>query len=109
VGRGAIESFCVLLYHAPLGQQSRERLGFLRDHSDGFALAEFDLEQRGPGEVLGTKQTGNINFKIAVLHRDQKLLPKVQKIAESIINLHSDIVPLLIKRWIGAAEVYKTA
>ncbi len=79
VGRGNIASHCVLLYHAPLSKTAQKRLGVLRESSDGFMIAQRDLEIRGPGELLGTKQTGIAEFKVADLVRDQHLIPQVQK------------------------------
>jgi len=81
VGRGAAQSSCVLLYHAPLSEPARERLAILRDTHDGFEIARRDLEMRGPGEVLGTRQTGEQAFHIADLVRDQKLLPRIDHAA----------------------------
>ncbi|GAA5524692.1 ATP-dependent DNA helicase RecG [Microbulbifer aestuariivivens] len=83
VGRGSVASHCVLLYGTPLSQGGRARLQALRQHSDGFAIAEEDLRLRGPGEILGTRQTGEIQHRIADLQRDAHLLPQVQRIAAS--------------------------
>src|ERR1700754_2689313 len=84
VGRGAQESTCVLLYRAPLSQLARERLATLRDSTDGFAIAQKDLELRGPGELLGTRQTGLAELKVADLIRDADLLPHVRSTAETL-------------------------
>jgi ATP-dependent DNA helicase RecG len=81
VGRGKVASHCVLMYHGPLSQQGKERLQVMRDSTDGFVIAEKDLELRGPGEVLGTRQTGMINFRIADLQRDEALLNGVKQAA----------------------------
>src|SRR5690606_16458053 len=81
VGRGATESFCVLLYQQPLSKQGRERLDIMRQTNDGFVIAEKDLELRGPGEVLGTRQTGELNFRIANLQRDAQLLDDAKQLA----------------------------
>jgi len=99
VGRGSIASHCVLLYGTPLSQNGRARLQALRQHSDGFAIAEEDLRLRGPGEILGTRQTGEIQHRIADLQRDAQLLPQVQRIAASPA-LGSDLRRQLIERWL---------
>ncbi|WP_027853423.1 ATP-dependent DNA helicase RecG [Marinobacterium litorale] len=105
VGRGSVESFCVLMYHAPLSQQGRERLAVMRESSDGFRIAEKDLELRGPGEVLGTRQTGMMAFKIADLQRDSALLPKIKQ-AAAVLDADSGLCQSLIKRWLGAGDDY---
>ncbi|MCF6435603.1 ATP-dependent DNA helicase RecG [Pseudoalteromonas sp. MMG022] len=102
VGRGAIASHCLLLYHAPLSATAQKRLGVLRDSNDGFVIAERDLEIRGPGEVLGTKQTGLAEFKVADLNRDKALLEQVRPIALRIMKEHPNSVEPLITRWLGA-------
>ena len=84
----------------PLGQKAMQRLQFIRDSQDGFAIAEFDLKLRGPGEVFGTKQSGLANLRIANLLRDKDLLPKVAGAAELILTQHQTIIPLLLQRWI---------
>ncbi|GAA5443839.1 ATP-dependent DNA helicase RecG [Microbulbifer sp. NBRC 101763] len=99
VGRGSIASHCVLLYGTPLSQNGRSRLQALRQHSDGFAIAEEDLRLRGPGEILGTRQTGEIQHRIADLQRDAELLPQVQRIAASP-TLNQEMRCQLIKRWL---------
>ncbi|GHC28499.1 ATP-dependent DNA helicase RecG [Aidingimonas halophila] len=101
VGRGDTESFCVLLYHPPLSAHSRERLGVMRDTSDGFRIAEKDLELRGPGEVLGTRQTGLAQMKIADLERDRDLLDRVTLLAKSLLELAPEASTPLIHRWLG--------
>ncbi|WP_108471975.1 ATP-dependent DNA helicase RecG [Rhodanobacter thiooxydans] len=109
VGRGAVASNCVLLYQPPLGQLARERLQVMRDTSDGFRIAEKDLELRGPGEVLGTRQTGQLSFRIADLTRDAHLLPAVQQVGEHMLAEHPRQTTQLIERWIGAAARYAHA
>jgi ATP-dependent DNA helicase RecG len=109
VGRGAIASNCVLLYQPPLGQLARERLQVMRDTNDGFRIAEKDLELRGPGEVLGTRQTGQLSFRIADLARDGHLLPAVQAIGASLLAEHPQRAEQLIERWIGGAARYAHA
>ncbi|MBD8872797.1 ATP-dependent DNA helicase RecG [Rhodanobacter sp. DHB23] len=109
VGRGAVASNCVLLYQPPLGQLARERLAVMRETNDGFRIAEKDLELRGPGEVLGTRQTGQLSFRIADLARDAHLLPAVQQVGERLLAGHSREADLLIARWIGGAARYARA
>ncbi|OZG74240.1 ATP-dependent DNA helicase RecG [Hahella sp. CCB-MM4] len=105
VGRGQNESYCVLLYHPPLSQAGKARLQVLRESNDGFVIAERDLEIRGPGEVLGTRQTGLIQFRIADLQRDQQWLMKVREISTQVMQ-HQDAVSALIARWIGQRVDY---
>ncbi|REC95057.1 ATP-dependent DNA helicase RecG [Kushneria indalinina] len=103
VGRGKVESFCVLLYHPPLSDTSRERLAVLRESNDGFRIAERDLELRGPGEVLGTRQTGLVGMKIADLTRDRDLLEPVRQLTRAMLEQAPDSVEPLILRWLGDA------
>jgi ATP-dependent DNA helicase RecG len=104
VGRGPVESSCVLLFSGSLSPIARERLGVLRETSDGFEVARRDLELRGPGELLGTRQTGLMQLKVADLLRDSDLLPAVQRSAALMLEAHgANIVPLL-RRWIGTGE-----
>jgi ATP-dependent DNA helicase RecG len=100
VGRGNKQSFCVLLYKKPLGQKAVQRLQFIRDSQDGFAIAEFDLKLRGPGEVFGTKQSGLASLRVADLMRDKDLLPRVSAAAEIILQDYPTVVPKLLQRWI---------
>ena len=106
VGRGCHESNCVLLYRAPLGKRARDRLAVLRETTDGFEIARHDLEQRGPGEVLGTRQTGLAMLRIADLMRDQDLLPFVEKTAQQLMQDYAGHVNPLVRRWIGDATRY---
>jgi len=106
VGRGSHESSCVLLYRAPLGQLSRARLNAIRDSNDGFVIAQRDLELRGPGELLGTRQTGLAHMRVADLARDSDLLPQVHQAAELMLARHRDRIAPLAARWIGADERY---
>lgn len=101
VGRGSTESYCVLLYHPPLSTHSRERLAVMRDTTDGFRIAEKDLELRGPGEVLGTRQTGLAQMKIADLERDRDLLEQVSPLARALLETAPEASPHLIRRWLG--------
>jgi ATP-dependent DNA helicase RecG len=109
VGRGSAESSCVLLYQPPLSMLARQRLDVLRQTSDGFRIAEKDLELRGPGELLGTRQTGLAGFRIANLGRDAHELPMVAEMAEVLITYHPRHVDRLIDRWVGHAERYAGA
>ncbi len=99
VGRGTEHSVCVLLYKAPLGEIARARLQTMRDTTDGFEIAERDLELRGPGEVLGTRQTGAAAFKIADISRDRPLLPAVRLLADRLLKEAPDLTDRLIRRW----------
>lgn len=106
VGRGSIESHCVLLYQQPLGYVAKQRLQTMRKTTDGFKIAEKDLALRGPGELLGTKQTGMINMRIADLIRDQAMLPSVQRAAAVIQQESSAITSKLIARWLSTDGKY---
>ncbi len=106
VGRGATESSCVLLYQPPLGSMAKARLDTMRRTSDGFVIAEKDLELRGPGEVLGTRQTGLQQLKIADLTRDHELLDDAIDLAAALESSSTSAAKRLIKRWIGGAAVY---
>ena len=109
VGRGSTASYCVLMYKPPLGKISQKRLQVLRDSQDGFVISEKDLEIRGPGEVLGTKQTGIADFKVANLMRDRKMIPTVQHYARELLGKYPDIAENLIKRWLNNREIYSNA
>ncbi|MEW5757505.1 MAG: ATP-dependent DNA helicase RecG [Pseudomonadota bacterium] len=106
VGRGAAKSACVLMYHGQLSQLARERLAIMRETNDGFAIAQKDLELRGPGEVLGTRQTGELALHIADLLRDQKMLPQVECAADVMLRRYPQRIPSLIQRWLGAGLRY---
>ena len=106
VGRGATESFCILMYQAPLSQNGKARLNTMRSTNDGFQIAEQDLLLRGPGEVLGTRQTGVASFRIADLRRDQHWLPAVRSMAETLEHNHPSIVDALLTRWQAAGLGY---
>ncbi|UGB03685.1 ATP-dependent DNA helicase RecG [Leclercia sp. G3L] len=109
VGRGAVASHCVLLYKAPLSKTAQKRLQVLRDSNDGFVIAQQDLEIRGPGELLGTRQTGNAEFKVADLLRDQGMIPEVQRLARHIHDRYPDQAAALIERWMPETERYSNA
>jgi ATP-dependent DNA helicase RecG len=106
VGRGTVQSSCVLLYQSPLGGLARKRLAAMRETNDGFEIARRDLELRGPGELLGTRQTGAQAFHIADIVRDQRLLPRVQAAARILQDQYPDRVEPVIQRWIARAEEY---
>ena len=106
VGRGTTASFCVLMYKPPLGKISQKRLQVMRDTQDGFVISEKDLEIRGPGEMLGTKQTGITEFKVANLMRDRKMLPTIQFYAKQLSQKYPKQADLLIRRWLNNREIY---
>ena len=106
VGRGAAHSSCVLLYRPPLSPIAHSRLAVLRECNDGFEIARRDLELRGPGEVLGTRQTGEQTLRVADLLRDQDLLNAVRHTADALLRDHPDRVEPLIRRWIGGSARY---
>jgi len=104
VGRGGKQSSCVLMYQAPLSENGKQRLGILRETNDGFKVAEKDLELRGPGEVLGTRQTGLMMLRIADIVRDEAWFPEVKKTASYLLNHHPESVQPLVRRWLGKAD-----
>ena len=106
VGRGAQESSCVLLYRGPLSPMARSRLATIRDSNDGFEIARRDLELRGPGELMGTRQTGLADLRVADLIRDADLLPQVRETAEQLLREDAPCIAPLKQRWIGGAEAY---
>lgn len=106
VGRGSVASYCVLLYQSPLSDHAKERLTVMRETNDGFQIAQRDLELRGPGEVLGTRQTGELTFRVADLLRDSEILSHVQKAAEKIMQEHEYVIEPLVQRWIRKNEEY---
>jgi ATP-dependent DNA helicase RecG len=109
VGRGSAASSCVLLYQAPLSALARQRLETMRTTSDGFEIAEKDLALRGPGELLGTRQTGLAGFRLADLARDADLLPQVHAMADELLAKAPDVADRLVERWIGSAARYAAA
>ncbi len=106
VGRGADDSYCLLMYQSPLSEIARQRLGILRDSNDGFVIAEKDLQLRGPGDVMGTRQTGQIHFKVADLARDADLLESIQQIGEQFFSEYPQAVQPLCERWLGDPTDY---
>ncbi|WP_353518155.1 ATP-dependent DNA helicase RecG [Thalassotalea sp. SU-HH00458] len=109
VGRGSVASHCVLMYKSPLSKTATKRLAVLRESNDGFVIAQKDLEIRGPGELLGTKQTGLADLKIADLLRDADLIPDIQQQAYLLWKQHPDNAVALIDRWLGSREHFSNA
>lgn len=109
VGRGAVASHCVLLYKTPLSKTAQTRLQVLRDSNDGFVIAQRDLEIRGPGELLGTRQTGSAEFKVADLLRDQAMIPEVQRVARHLHQHYPEHAQALIERWLPEKAHYSNA
>ena len=109
VGRGSIASHCVLMYKNPLSKTAVKRLKVLRESNDGFVIAEKDLEIRGPGELLGTRQTGLAELKIADLVRDAALIAEIQQTAYMIWQKYPDNALALINRWLANREQYSNA
>ena len=104
VGRGTTESFCLLMFSTPLSEQGKQRLEVMRSTNDGFIIAEEDLKLRGPGEVLGTRQTGAIAFRVADMERDQHLLDIVPELAARLHQTYPSHVPHIIDRWLYDSE-----
>ncbi|MFV1982257.1 MAG: ATP-dependent DNA helicase RecG [Thiohalomonadales bacterium] len=109
VGRGDQASACVLMYHGPLSKIGNERLTAMRESNDGFYLAQKDLELRGPGEVLGTRQTGMWQLKIADIQRDEEMLPHIRNMASKMVNENSSLIIPIIHRWMGNTMHYGNA
>ena len=101
VGRGSTHSHCLLLYQTPLSKAGKQRLSVMRESTDGFYIAEKDLELRGPGQVLGTQQTGLMSFKVADISRDADLLDQVKDASELVLEKYPEIIDPLIQRWLG--------
>jgi ATP-dependent DNA helicase RecG len=106
IGRGSADSTCLLMYKPPLSETATVRLAAMRETNDGFRIARTDLELRGPGEVLGVRQTGLLSFKAADLARDQSLMPLVRELADELLQRHPEAVAGLTRRWIGVATRY---
>jgi ATP-dependent DNA helicase RecG len=108
VGRGSADSVCILMYAEPLSMAAKERLQTLRETSDGFVIAERDLSLRGPGELLGAKQSGDAMLRFVDLQRDAWLIELAQQAAERLLAKHTDIVERHLERWLGSrAEFLK--
>tara|TARA_R110002074_G_scaffold145034_1_gene293168 strand:- start:39558 stop:41645 length:2088 start_codon:yes stop_codon:yes gene_type:complete len=106
VGRGQRDSHCVLMYQSPLSDNANERLSIMRETSDGFKIAEKDMQLRGPGELLGKRQAGFMRFKVADILRDAHMLEQVARDAEAILQKNSNLVEPLIHRWLGNSVEY---
>lgn len=106
VGRGQADSYCLLLYQAPLSEAGKQRLGILRETEDGFKIAQQDLELRGPGEFMGTRQTGPLQFKIASLEQDADLIDFVLEAADVINRDYPQSVEFIIQRWLTGSNQY---
>lgn len=106
VGRGLKQSACVLMYSSPLSERGKQRLAILRETNSGFVIAQKDLEMRGPGELLGTRQTGLMQMRIADIVRDESWLNEVSSASRYILQNHPDRVKQLIRRWLGRADRY---
>jgi ATP-dependent DNA helicase RecG len=106
VGRGSQQSSCVLLYGSALSKTAQARLSILRESNDGFVVAQRDLEIRGPGELLGTRQTGLVNLRIADFQRDQTLIPLVARSADILLKKYPDRAAPLVRRWLGDGLQY---
>ncbi len=104
VGRGGDQSYCLLLYDTPLSQTAKQRLAVMRDTSDGFVIAEEDLKLRGPGEWLGTRQTGDLAFRIADLVRDEALMAPARDVAAALLARYPQRVDRLLRRWLRGGE-----
>jgi len=103
VGRDKKASHCILLFQSPLSREAKERLALLRESNDGFYLAEQDLRLRGPGEILGTRQAGMLDFRIASMHQDQALVAHAQTCADQLLAKYPDHVDPLIRRWLKSS------
>lgn len=106
VGRGQSESFCLLLYQMPLSQLARQRLKILRDSHDGFYIAEQDLQLRGPGDVMGTRQTGQMQFKIADLQQDAELFEFISMLSDHLLRDFPELITPICQRWLEHAGLY---
>ncbi|MDX1475813.1 MAG: helicase-related protein [Reinekea sp.] len=104
VGRGTTESYCLLMFGTPLSEQGKQRLEVMRSTNDGFVIAEEDLKLRGPGEVLGTRQTGAIGFRVADMERDQHLLALIPELAQRLTTEYPSHAQPIIERWLSQAD-----
>jgi ATP-dependent DNA helicase RecG len=108
VGRGTDASFCVLLYQHPLSDIAKKRLMLMRETQDGFLMAEADLQMRGPGDVLGVRQSGLLSLRVAHLARDHYLLPMAQAVSDRMMQDNAPTVDLLMQRWIESDTKYRS-
>jgi ATP-dependent DNA helicase RecG len=106
VGRGDTQAVCVLMYQSPLGKNGRRRLDIMRQTNDGFKIARYDLEFRGPGELMGTRQTGEHQLKVANIVRDQALLPLVEETAKLLATQAPENINKIIDRWVKHKAEY---
>lgn len=106
VGRGSVESHCVLLYQHPLSDNAKARIQVMRETNDGFVIAEEDLRLRGPGEMLGTRQTGDVSLRFADLVRDAELIPAIQQQAHDLIAENNDLAHKICQRWLGSRQEF---
>ncbi len=109
VGRGQTASHCLLMYHPPLGEVSKERLNVIRQSTDGFVIAEQDLRIRGPGELLGARQAGSVNFRVADIVRDRELLPDVRTTSLELLRTQRALATALVRRWLARPTDYGQA
>ena len=109
VGRGSADSVCILMYAEPLSLAAKERLQTLRETSDGFVIAERDLSLRGPGELLGAKQSGDALLRFVDLQRDAWLIELAQTAAERLLAEHGDLVERHLERWLGSRTEFLKA
>lgn len=106
VGRGSVESHCVLLYQQPLSNNAKARIQVMRDTNDGFVIAEEDLKLRGPGELLGTRQTGDVGLRFADLVRDAELVEELQQIAKQLAHDSPEVAQKISQRWLGSRQEF---
>ncbi|MBF68960.1 MAG: ATP-dependent DNA helicase RecG [Gammaproteobacteria bacterium] len=109
VGRGQTASHCLLMYHPPLGEVSKERLNVIRQSTDGFVIAEQDLRIRGPGELLGSRQAGSVSFRVADIVRDRELLPNVREKSLELLRTNRGTAQALVRRWLAQPDAYASA
>ena len=108
VGRGEQKSHCVLMYHGTLSHNARSRLAIMRETNDGFAIAHKDLELRGPGELLGVRQTGDMRLRVARLDAGEAMLDDIRSVADELLASNPVVVAQLLQRWLGRAQDFAT-